>query len=308
MLKKSPADAADTVCATRRQKTDHREKTSAVSADGICGICQKRPISQNASAAAIVYSDQVKARSAAAPAAGGARARAARRVVQAVLARIVCVRAAPQGTARAESSADGGLFRLGRVVAGVTAVATGAAGSTGAAGRFSAAAEEVGGKQIPDGAQERAAAGTAVHIVHRNPRVANSADAVLHCMQLAGGGVYRRFFSCRPPSQGLRGPNCGAGEKGAQRGSNVQKRRERKKREARSAKTVKRTERVRKIKAVRIEGMRLMDWGDRAVCADAKGQKRGRCVGNRGRKMEENLFGTYKMRANVQAIDKMREL
>ena len=219
---KSPADAADTVCATRRQKTDHREKTSAVSADGICGICQKRPISQNASAAAIVYSDQVKARSAAAPAAGGARARAARRVVQAVLARIVCVRAAPQGTARAESSADGGLFRLGRVVAGVTAVATGAAGraargrapgSTGAAGRFSAAAEEVGGKQIPDGAQERAAAGTAVHIVHRNPRVENSADAVLHCMQLAGGGVYRRFFSCRPPSQRLRGSNCGAGKR-----------------------------------------------------------------------------------------------
>lgn len=39
---KSPADAADTVCATRRQKTDHREKTSAVSADGICGICQKK--------------------------------------------------------------------------------------------------------------------------------------------------------------------------------------------------------------------------------------------------------------------------
>lgn len=79
-------------------------------------------------------------------------------------------------------------------------------------------------------------------------------------------------------------------------------------RETGDAKTVKRAERVRKIKAVRIEGMRLMDWGDRAVCADAKGQKRGRCVGNRGRKMEENLFGTYKMRANVQAIDKMREL
>ena len=76
-------------------------------------------------------------------------------------------------------------------------------------------------------------------------------------------------------------------------------------RETGDAKTVKRAERVRKIKAVRIDGTRLVD---RAVFADAKGQKRGRCVGNRGWKMEENLFGTYKMRANVQAIDKMREL
>ena len=42
-------------------------------------------------------------------------------------------------------------------------------------------------------------------------------------------------------------------------------------RETGDAKTVKRAERVRKIKAVRIEGMRLMDWGDRAVFADAKG-------------------------------------
>ena len=98
---------------------------------------------------------------------------------------------------------------------------------------------------------------------------------------------------------------CGEGGKGAQRGGGVRKRRERKKRETGDAKTVKRAERVRKIKAVRIEGMRLRDWGDRAVFADAKGQKRGRCVGNRGRKMEENLFGTYKMRANVQASDKM---